>query len=320
MNIMPTLENPIRIKVTGNCNRNCFFCHQEGGMNIDTMVFSEKLKEVIETLSSEFGIHSAAFTGGEPLLYDGLCDFTSKIMNCEGMKKFSITTNGTLFKGEEYWNTLKENGLYKVNISMPDILISNMSCIDSIKSDISSSNIFQNQRRIIRLMNVLGIEVKINVAVVNDELYTMSVLNQLLNLEDLNFEIVLLPNITNEETFLYSKKIIENIISVMKFELIAVRTRKYTSNSIFLYQNQEGKKINVKTTKLKNTVNKLNSVCKQCTFRDKCQEGFYGLRLEQIHGELFIRLCIHKSSAETLMPFDEFIKSPVFKELKEHWG
>lgn len=320
MEIMPMLENPIRIKITGKCNRKCFFCHQEGGMDIDTIVFSENLKKIIETLSSEFGMCSAAFTGGEPLLYRDMKTLSSSIMKCKGMKKLSLTTNGTIYKDKAYWELLKKNGLYKVNISMPDILTGNVLRFDPIMRNISSDNIFLNQRMIIQILNSLGIEVKINVAVVNDELYTMSVLNQLLNLQDLSFEIVLLPNITSEETFLYSQMVIKNIISLMKLKLIATRTRCYTSNSIFLYQNEDGKKISIKTTKLINTSNRLQTMCEKCSIKDECQEGFYGLRLEQIKGEYFIRLCIHKNSDETLMLFDKFLKSPMFEELKEKWG
>lgn len=320
MELVSKLENPIRIKVTGKCNRKCFFCHQEGGMNIDSITFSDKMKEMIETLSTELEMHSVALTGGEPLLHKDLAILSSQLMKCKGIEKISLTTNGTIAKGKEFWNELKNNGLYKVNISMPDILAGNAVHFEPLLCDISSDSIFQNQRRIIRTLNLLGIEVKINIAVINDELYTLSVLNQLLSMKDLNFEIVLLPNITNEKTFSYSKTVIDNIISMMKLELVATRTREYTSNSIFFYENEDGKKINVKTTKLNNTPKWLTSMCKNCMLRNKCQEGFYGLRIEQVEGILYVRLCIHKSSKETLMTFDEFIESAPFYELKEHWG
>lgn len=320
MEVVTNLENPIRIKITGQCNRKCFFCHQEGGMNIDTINFSKELKEMIELLSSELHMKSVAITGGEPLLHDDLVSFMSKIMKCQGMKRFSITTNGTISKPEKFWRILHQEGLYKVNISMPDILLGNTQNLINAKWSINSDNIFQNQKQMIQILNSLGVEVKVNIAIINDEFYTMSVLEQLMKLKDLSFEIVLLPNITKERTFSYSQLIIKNIIKIMELKLISIRQRKATSNAIYIYQNDEGRKIQIKTTKLNTVTQKLNTICQNCPLNDKCQEGFYGIRVEQIKGVLYVRLCIHRSSEEVLIPFESFIKSPAFYELKELWG
>ena len=74
------LENSLRIKVTGVCNRNCFFCHQEGGMEgLSEISYSSELKRIIDTLYQEFNIQSISLTGGEPLLFTGLADFVQSI-------------------------------------------------------------------------------------------------------------------------------------------------------------------------------------------------------------------------------------------------
>lgn len=321
MNVLADLENPIRLKVTGECNRNCFFCHKEGGMDIDTIHFSENLKHMIEKLAAELQMHSVAITGGEPLLHDDLCILMHKIMECSGIRKFSVTTNGTICRKEEFWRELHKTGLYKVNISMPDILTGKL---DSLLSDdrwnMRFNNIFQNQQQLIQLLNELGVEVKINVAVINDELYTLSVLEHLMMLKDLNFEIVLLPNITSEKTFTYSQHVIGKIIRTLDLQLYAIRQRKGTSDVIYVYRNHDGKKIEIKTTKWNNSTQKLKTICEQCTVKKECQEGFYGIRVEQVNGILYVRLCIHKTTKQVRMPFEEFLKSDVFYELKKLWS
>ena len=62
----------------------------------------------------------------------------------------------------------------------------------------------------------------------------------------------------------------------MELKLISIRQRKATSNAIYIYQNDEGRKIQIKTTKLNTVTQKLNTICQNCPLNDKCQEGFYG--------------------------------------------
>lgn len=313
------LENPIRIKVTGKCNRKCFFCHKEGGMEIDSLVYTDELKRLLEILSDRLGIHAIAITGGEPLLYNNLEELMKKLIKCRGIDKFSITTNGTIIKEKNFWKELKRIGLYKVNISMPDILnISDENQILTHENKMQNT-VFARQLQTIEILNELGITVKINVAIINDLLYTTSVLENLLSIKSLKFDIVLLPNISSNQTFLYSQNIIQELCSKMDFRLVGIRTRENTSDSIMVYQNNVGQKIFIKTTKLSGVPYMLHSMCSNCEIKEKCQEGFYGLRLEQVDGKYFIRLCIHKSSESVLYSIDDFISSNVFQELEENW-
>ncbi len=319
MEILYRLENPIRLKITGKCNRNCFFCHKEGGMDIDDISISDKITFFIEKLSKELNMHSIAITGGEPLLYNDFENLIKKLMCCKGIEKFSITTNGTIFKTYSFWEKLKEYGLYKVNISMPDILkIREENQCDAIHEDIEES-VFDKQFKTIEILDELGIEVKINVAIINDVLYTSSVLQNLLCKPNPKFDIVLLPNITNDVTFEYSQRIIRELCQKMNFKLSDIRKRYNTSDAMFVYENDSNQKIYIKTTKLEGIPFCLNSLCDSCDQRDKCQEGFYGIRLEQIRNEYYIRFCIHKSSSDVLMPIDDFWSTNVYKELKKRW-
>lgn len=313
------LENPIRLKVTGKCNRKCFFCHKEGGMDIDEITFSSKLSETIERLSAELNMHSIAITGGEPLLHENFEQLIEKLMGCNGINKFSITTNGTIFKSKSFWERLKKYGLYKVNMSMPDILNSSQKKVEERLIDDDKISIFEKQLETIKILNNLDVEVKINVAVINDVLYTTSVLKNLLIEKDIKFDIVLLPNITNNQTFEYSQKIISDLCKMMDISMIGMRRRKGTSDVMFVYENNMKQKIYIKTTKFEEEPFHLKSICSTCNKKNSCQEGFYGLRLEQIQRKLYIRFCIHKSTSDVLLPIDSFWMSNIYKELKELW-
>lgn len=320
LNIICELENPIRLKITGKCNRKCFFCHKEGGMNIDDIHVSKRFIEIIERLSSELNMHSIAITGGEPLLYQDFEMLIEKLMECEGIHKFSITTNGTIFKPKSFWEKLKKYGLYKVNISMPDILDNPHENLKTKLVASENTSVFEKQLETIKILDELGVEVKINVAVINDVWYTSSVLGNLLNEKDLRFDIVLLPNITSDKTFEYSQKIISELCKVMNFEMVGVRKRNGTSNAMFSFENNLKQRIYIKTTKLNGIPVQLKSVCSSCEKKESCQEGFYGIRMEQYENEFYIRLCIHKSSSDVLLQIDDFWASDAYKELKQIWG
>lgn len=320
LNIMYELENPIRLKITGKCNRKCFFCHKEGGMNIDDISISNRLVEIIEQLSSELNMHSIAITGGEPLLYQDFETLIEKLMECKKINKFSITTNGTIFKPKSFWEKLKKCGLYKVNISMPDILNGLHGDVETKSIASVNTSVFEKQLETIKILNELDIEVKINVAVINDVWYTSSVLRNLLNEKDLRFDVVLLPNITSNKTFEYSQKIISELCKLMHFDMVGLRRRNGTSNAMFSFENNLKQRIYIKTTKLNGTPVQLKSVCSGCENKERCQEGFYGIRMEQIENKYYIRLCIHKSSSDVLLPINDFWMSDAYKELKQIWG
>ena len=158
------LENPLRIKITGNCNRNCFFCHREGGMDIDDIEINGKWKTSIEEISTAFGIKTVAITGGEPFCHRNLLSLLNGISQCQGIDKISMTTNGTIEKEELFWVKAKNYGLYKVNISMPDILTS---IHPKGQIDLENSP-FCVQLRTINKLFETGIRVKLNCAIFHD--------------------------------------------------------------------------------------------------------------------------------------------------------
>lgn len=312
---MNILENSLRIKITGRCNRNCFFCHQEGGMNdISDINYTSDLHQILDRMSCDFGINKIAITGGEPLLFDGLLTFTEKIKKNTNISGFSLTTNGSIYKDDYFWDSMKKNGLYKINLSISDIL-------DSVKvlGLPEEMTVFQNQMYTIKLLNCLGFRPTINVVVYNDKKYLFNVLNTLFS-QPLDFDIALLPDLTNPITFNYSQKIITSTLSTLDCKQESLSHRQGTSNTVCDFITNGGKKLQVKTTKIGGAPKWLSTICDDCTNKRYCQEGFYGLRLEKKGNDLMIRLCLYKSDTDVLMPVDAFYKSNVYSELKQLWA
>jgi len=318
---MQFLENPLRIKITGRCNRDCSFCHEEGGMDgIDDLAYTEQLGYIINTLHDNLGIDSIAFTGGEPLFDTNLDDIISQISMSTKICKFSLTTNGTISKDYEYWLRLYNLGLYKVNISMPDIMST-----DDLPNNDCINDVFAIQSKTISILNKIGIETKINIVVFNDVLFTKNTLAKLLYFRDtLNSELVLLPNLNSPKDFNYSQKVINTVRNDMRLRKVSEKRRVGTSNAIEKYcdadDEENGNVIFIKSTKMQDgNPYRLDSLCGQCSKRTPCQEGFYGIRLEQRDDNYYIRLCIHKSSSDVLMKFQDFMESNVYKEIKTLW-
>ncbi len=300
------IDNTLRIKITNECNRNCNFCHQEGDMkNTGPIDSTPELYKAINKLCSDFNINTIALTGGEPLLHQDIVNLTANM----DIKNFSLTTNGTIKKDYNFWNSLYKNGLSKVNISISDII-----------NEKNKFNILKNQIEIIRCLNSLEIKVNINIVVFNDLLYTLFVIKTLQEIKeqekDLNFDIVILPNLNDYD---YSIRIINKMIENLNLIPQNIKVRKGTSNYLKKYTFPNGNPIYIKSTKINGKPILLEEMCNNCEIKDKCQEGFYGLRLEKRNGIIFIRLCIHKNTKDVLIPYEEFIKSSLYQTLIENW-
>jgi hypothetical protein len=92
-----------------------------------------------------------------------------------------------------------------------------------------------------------------------------------------------------------------------------------TSNALEKYISNSIGEIYIKTTKLTGIPFKLSSMCSKCIIKDICQEGFYGIRLENRNNKIYVRLCIHQDTDKIVMPFEDFIKSQYYKELFKIW-
>lgn len=309
---MGTLENSIRIKVTGKCNRNCSFCHQEGGMkDIDDISCSDELFELVNRLNSEFNLNTIAITGGEPLLLNKLVSLFKGLNSNTNIKNFSLTTNGTIEKDIDFWRLLIEQGLINVNISIPDIL-------SNVYND-NNKTLFQIQSETIQMLNELNIIPTVNVVVYNDENHLFNTLDILFQLKS-NIKIALLPELTSYKTFTNSQKIISETIKTLCWQKIGINYRKGTSNAVCDYITKNDKIIQVKTTKHNGKPQYLHIVCDNCKLKSNCQEGFYGLRIEKNNSDIMIRLCLYRSDSDVLLKYQDFFESLVFKEIKGNWS
>ena len=304
-----TVENSLRIKVTNRCNRNCAFCHQEGDMHgIMDIGCDETTVNAIKKLCDYLNISTVSITGGEPLLYNNLLLLIKQINGQCNIKKFSLTTNGTISKEFGFWEEMYSNGLYNVNISIPDIIDERYR---------RHKTIFDNQIMIIKQLNELNIKVNLNIVVHSDYIYTINVIKNIEDcMADLKFKIVLLPNLND---YNHSISVIHEIINHFRLKKQCSKHRKGTSNTVEVYSNNN-KVIYIKTTRQDGKPVLLDKLCSNCTKKYICQEGFYGVRLENRNNVLFARLCIHKQTSDVLMPVKQFFNSEIIKELRSIWG
>lgn len=110
--------NYLRLSVTDLCNLRCIYCMPKNGikkMKHDDIMRFEEILKTIEILVSS-GITKIRITGGEPLVKKGIMDLIKNIGVLEGLKDFSITTNGVLLK--KYAKELKNAGIKRINISL----------------------------------------------------------------------------------------------------------------------------------------------------------------------------------------------------------
>lgn len=110
--------NYLRISVTDLCNLRCKYCMPEDGVekiNHDDILTVEEIIKIADTFS-KLGVDKIRLTGGEPLVKKGILDIVKGIGMIDGIKDFTMTTNGVLL--EEYAEDLKKYGLDRVNISL----------------------------------------------------------------------------------------------------------------------------------------------------------------------------------------------------------
>lgn len=110
--------NYLRISLTDRCNLRCKYCMPETGINKFPHEEMLKLEEIYKIVNAfvDLGIDKIRFTGGEPLVRNGITNLISKISELDRVKELTMTTNGTLLK--KYAKDLKEAGLNRVNISL----------------------------------------------------------------------------------------------------------------------------------------------------------------------------------------------------------
>jgi cyclic pyranopterin phosphate synthase len=112
----------LRVALTKRCNLHCSYCHGEGEER-ETEHFNEEMtsEEItrITRIAVGLGISRVKLTGGEPLMRKDILEIVSRLSAIPGLADLSMTTNGVLL--EALADELRENGLKRVNISLPTL-------------------------------------------------------------------------------------------------------------------------------------------------------------------------------------------------------
>jgi len=116
------IHNYLRISLTDKCNLNCTYCNPSGngfyGIQNSDLLSNEELLRLIKIFVVDFEFTKIRLTGGEPLARKNILDLFESLGKLKSTNSFElgITTNGTfLFDKLE---SLKTNGLEKLNISL----------------------------------------------------------------------------------------------------------------------------------------------------------------------------------------------------------
>ncbi len=112
----------VKIELTNKCSRNCKHCSSNAtsdSLNVKELDFNSVVKIIKE--AKLMGVETIVFTGGEPLMYKGLCELV-KLTSSLGMKStiysFAYRNDQTL----NQYRKLIENGLNKIIYSLADTL------------------------------------------------------------------------------------------------------------------------------------------------------------------------------------------------------
>lgn len=106
----------LRLSVTENCNLHCRYCRPEDPAALPPPPLADEELVHLVRLFAQCGIDTVRLTGGEPLLRPGLPALAAQIKALPGIRKVTLTTNGTLLSAQ--LPALKEAGLDGINLSM----------------------------------------------------------------------------------------------------------------------------------------------------------------------------------------------------------
>lgn len=301
----------LRLKITGNCNLTCFFCHEEGGMRgVQDADGNGTLSKAIERVSSELDIQKVNITGGEPCLNNNLPSILQTINQCSRISHITITTNGTIPYSVADWENLKNIGLSNVTFT---VNFASQAAFDEGNNPPPPEQpfpmLFNNQKTNIKNSISAGLETRVNIVCCHSTENTLTVLNTLRPLmQKQALDVVLLNNIFD---FKKSSTIIKETLLSGEFTEVSNFARPKSSNLVKKYLNKEGVSIYAKDI----GEARLTSICSKCCQKERCEEGFYGLRIEKRGDSYYVRTCINRT-ANTLLSIESFLSSPLCEELK----
>lgn len=112
----------LRVSLTDRCNLRCTYCMPEEGttfMPRDNLLSDEDVVRLVRVAVERLGVTEVRFTGGEPLLRNGLESIISAVSRLAPRPQVSLTTNGVGLAGRAAG--LKQAGLDRVNVSLDTV-------------------------------------------------------------------------------------------------------------------------------------------------------------------------------------------------------
>ena len=339
------IDRAVRLKVTNNCPFSCEFCHNEGtelpersGSRISTMIDpSLQSFNPIEDVSvpdiegslgysqgaidmsslaflKQLGFEQIHLTGGEPSSHQHL----PAIIRFLRQNSFTVkmTSNGQF--SEEKLRKFVEAGLSGITFSIlsldaGEFLKTQLRQFDSqITAIVYAQKALKKVRDNIVRAQELGLVVKINVVILSTD--DTARVDRIIDFaRQYKVTINLLPCVLSSSSDACDKQSMEVLACRYAVSRGAhyVKTTRSTNNSggthHFVFP--DGTLLGVKFIQNKQP----ELLCASCEYYGKpsCSENFYGLRIEIRGGKPFVRLCVQKSTSQTLMPLESFVHSPL---------
>ncbi len=121
----------LRVSLTEQCNFRCGYCY--GSVDKPEMNKQRSSDKDISRLISIFaslGVNKVRFTGGEPLLREGIIDIVKRTSELNGIATIGMTTNG--YRLNRFLRPLIDAGLNRLNISLDTLDRGNFKAITGI--------------------------------------------------------------------------------------------------------------------------------------------------------------------------------------------
>ncbi|WP_129138537.1 GTP 3',8-cyclase MoaA [Modicisalibacter coralii] len=110
----------VRISVTDRCDFRCVYCMSEEMTFLprEQVLTLEELALVARAFT-ELGVEKIRLTGGEPLVRRGITDLVDEIGRLDGLRDFTMTTNGAGLG--KHARSLRQGGLDRLNVSLDSL-------------------------------------------------------------------------------------------------------------------------------------------------------------------------------------------------------
>ena len=106
----------LRLSLTESCNLRCCYCRPQEPAALPPQELTDAELLHLVQLFAACGIDTLRLTGGEPLLRAGVPQLTARLKAVPGIRKVTLTTNGTLL--EPHIPLLRRIGVSAVNLSL----------------------------------------------------------------------------------------------------------------------------------------------------------------------------------------------------------